>query len=265
MYSELFTSIILGIVEGFTEFLPISSTGHLIIVNEWLSFGEPFTNMFNVVIQLGAILAVLILYFKRLSPFKKNKEEKLKVLNLWKKAIIGVIPALILGFFFASTIENILFNPYTVAIMLIIGGIFLIYIEKKEKKIKYEKVEDLPFKKVLQIGLIQCLAMIPGTSRSAATIVGASLLGSNRTTAVEFSFFLAIPTMIAASSYSLLTYTGKLTVFDWKMLSIGFLVSFIVALIVIRFFIKYIQKNNFVGFGYYRIILGILIITYFVL
>lgn len=262
MEHTILGSIVLGIVEGITEFLPISSTGHLIIVNEWFNFGEPFTTMFNVVIQLGAILAVIVLYFKRLSPFKKNGEEKNKTWSLWKKAIIGVIPALVLGFLLGDFIQEKLFNAFVVSIMLIIGGIFLIYIEKRKKKNTYETVESLPLSKVVAIGFIQCLAMIPGTSRSAASIVGASLLGASRKTAVEFSFFLAIPTMLAASSYSLLTYSGSIIGQQWFILGLGFVVSFIVALLVIRFFIHYIQKHSLVAFGYYRIILGILLLTY---
>lgn len=262
MLADIFTSSILGIVEGITEFLPISSTGHLIIINEWFSFGEPFTNMFNVVIQLGAILAVIVLYFKRLSPFQKTEGDQEKILGVWRKVIIGVIPALFLGFLFADFIESKLFNPLTVSIMLIAGGIFLIFLEKKQKKAQYELIENIPLPKIIAIGFIQCLAMIPGTSRSAASIVGASLLGTSRTTAVEFSFFLAIPTMLAASSYSIISYSGTLLERDWILLGVGFLVSFFVALLVIRFFIQYIQKHNFTLFGYYRIILGILILIF---
>lgn len=262
--NEILGSIILGIVEGITEFLPISSTGHLIIVNEWFSFGEPFTTMFNVVIQLGAILAVVALYFKRLSPFNKTESEQKKTLDLWRKAIIGVIPALILGFIFADFIETHLFNPLTVSIMLIIGGIFLIATHHKEHKPKYESVDSLPISKVIWIGFIQCLAMIPGTSRSAASIVGASFLGASRTAAVEFSFFLAIPTMLAASSYSLLTYSGTIESHEWFVLGVGFITSFIVAMLVIKFFIHYIQKHSFLAFGYYRILLGILLLMYII-
>jgi undecaprenyl-diphosphatase len=261
--NDIFSSIILGLVEGITEFLPISSTGHLILVNEWLTFGEPFTTMFNVVIQLGAILAVIALYRKRLSPFKKTEDEKTKALTLWKKAIIGVVPALILGFIFSDFIEEKLFNPLVVAFMLVLGGVVLIYLEKRNKKVKYEAVENIPTKKVLAIGLIQCLAMIPGTSRSAASIIGASFLGASRTASVEFSFFLAIPTMLAATSYSLLSYEGTLTSGQWSILLVGFITSFLTALLVIRFFIHYIQKHNFIPFGYYRIILGILVFLYF--
>lgn len=262
MEHNILGSVILGIVEGITEFLPISSTGHLIIVNEWFGFGEPFTTMFNVVIQLGAILAVIVLYFKRLSPFKKNSEEKNKTLSLWKQTIIGVIPALLLGFLFGDFIQDKLFTTSVVAIMLIVGGIFLVYIEKREKKNSYEDINSIPVLKIIAIGFIQCLAMIPGTSRSAASIVGASLLGASRKTAVEFSFFLAIPTMLAASSYSLLAYSGSIVGQQRFILSLGFVVSFIVALLVIRFFIHYIQKHNLTAFGYYRIILGILLLIY---
>lgn len=257
--NEIFTSIVLGVVEGVTEFLPISSTGHLIIVSEWFSFGEPFTTMFNIVIQLGAILAVIVLYHKRLSPFKKTEHEQKKTWSLWKRAIIGVVPALILGFIFSDFIETNLFNPLTVAIMLIIGGFVLILVERKNQTTQYEEVEQIPFQKIVAIGFIQCLAMIPGTSRSAASIIGARLLGASRSVSVEFSFFLAIPTMLAATSYSLLSYSATISQTQWFALITGFITSFIVAVLVIRFFIHYIQKHSFVAFGYYRVILGLLI------
>ncbi len=260
--TDIFSSLILGVVEGLTEFLPISSTGHLIIVNEWFSFGESFTTLFNVVIQLGAILAVVVLFFKKLSPFKKDHIETKKTWDIWKRTIIGVVPALILGFLLGDFIETHLFNPLTVSIMLIIGGIFLIFTHHKQEKETHTSVDSLPISKVIAIGCIQCLAMIPGTSRSAASIVGASFLGANRQTAVEFSFFLAIPTMLAASGYSLLNYSETLSHNQWSLLFIGFVTSFCVALLVIKFFIRYIQKHTFNAFGYYRIILGILILLF---
>jgi len=253
---------ILGIIEGFTEFLPISSTGHLILVNQFLSFDKNFTFLFDIVIQLGAILAVVVLFWKRLWPFTKDKIKNKETINIWYKTGIGVLPAIILGALFASNIEEKLFNPWTVAITLLLGGLIILFVEKNNKSPKINSISDLGIKTVLFIGLIQCLSMIPGTSRSGATIIGALLLGANRVVATEFSFFLAIPTMILASSWSLFKYHTLLSAYHLPILAIGFVVSFIVALIVIRFFIEYIQKNNFKIFGYYRIILGIIIIIY---
>lgn len=247
-------AIILGVVEGFTEFLPISSTGHLILVNQFLSFDEKFTTLFDIVIQLGAILAVVIYFFKKLWNF-----------DIWVKAIIGVLPAIVLGAIFGGFIEKKLFNPWVVAIALLLGGIIILIVEKKKREPKIKSINNLSLKTAFLIGLAQCLSMIPGTSRSAATIVGAMIFGASRTVATEFSFFLAIPTMFAASAYSLLKYHSALTMQQIFVLLIGFVVSFIVALGVIKFLINYVQKNNFKIFGYYRIVLGILIIAYFLM
>lgn len=266
------TATILGIVEGFTEFLPISSTGHLILVNEFASFGKKFNNLFDIIIQFGAILAVLVYFFKKLWPFTLRHgsgQAQLKVnndiLNTWGKTIIGVLPAIILGALFAGKIEEKLFNPWTVAIMLLIGGIIILLVERKQfRTIKINSINELTLKTAFLIGLVQCLAMVPGTSRSAATIIGAMVFGASRVVATEFSFFLAIPTILAASAYSLLNYDGLLNASQITILSIGFIVSFIVALAVIKFLINYVQKNNFKIFGYYRIILGLIIIIYFI-
>lgn len=262
---EYLTAIILGIVEGFTEFLPISSTGHLILVNQWLYFNKDFTLLFDVVIQLGAILAVVVYFFKRLWPFTQDTSKNKATLDIWYKTIIGVLPAIVLGTLFANKIEEKLFNPWTVAIALFIGGIVIIIIEKTNKNHKILSVSNLTYKTAFLIGLIQCLSMIPGTSRSGATIIGALLLGASRTVATEFSFFLAIPTMVAASTWSLFKYNTALNVDQIIILSIGFITSFIVALTVIKFLIDYVQKNNFKIFGWYRIILGLIIIVYFLL
>ena len=272
-------AIILGIVEGFTEFLPISSTGHLILVNQFISFDKEFTLLFDIVIQLGAILAVLIYFRKNLWPFKYNKNpdgmavedprcqqgwhRDKETLNIWYKTVIGVLPAIILGALFAGIIENKLFNPWTVAIALLIGGMIILVIERKSTLPKITSISELSFKTAFLIGLFQCLSMIPGTSRSAATIIGAMVLGASRVVATEFSFFLAIPTMIAASAYSLLKFNAVLNASQIFVLSVGFIVSFVVALASIKFLINYVQKNNFKIFGYYRIILGIIIIAYF--
>lgn len=263
MENSIISSVVLGIVEGLTEFLPISSTGHLILVNQWFRFTDSFSILFNIIIQLGAMLAVVFFYWQKLSPFKKEVGDRKKVFIIWKKAIIGVVPALILGGLLGGIIEEKLFNPWTVAIALILGGLLLLLIEKKSYTPKYNSIEELPFKIVLLIGLIQCLAMIPGTSRSAATIIGALVLGTSRTLAVEFSFFLAIPTLLAASGYNLLTYKEIITKQEILLLGIGSVIAFVVAFVVIKFLMNYIKKHNFVPFGYYRIILGILILGYF--
>jgi len=257
-------AIILGVVEGFTEFLPISSTGHLILVNQFISFDKEFTLLFDIIIQLGAILAVLVYFWKKLWPFTKDTNKNKEILNIWYKTIVGVLPAIFFGALFANIIEKKLFNPWIVAFALLIGGIVILIIERKQPKgYPITSINNLSFKTAFFIGLVQCLSMIPGTSRSAATIIGAMIFGASRVVAAEFSFFLAIPTMLAASAYSLLKYKALLNIHQIFVLSTGFIVSFIVALAAIKFLISYIQKNNFKIFGYYRIILGIIIIAYF--
>jgi len=263
MFFDVLKSVILGIVEGLTEFLPISSTGHLILVNQVFSFNEKFTILFDIVIQLGAILSVLIYFRKRLWPFGKDEEKNKETLNIWYKTIIGVLPAIVLGFLLGDFIEEKLFNPLTVALALIIGGIFLILIERKSKHTKIDSIKNLNFRTVFYIGLIQCLAMIPGVSRSAATIIGAMLFGASRSVATEFSFFLAIPTMIAASGYSLVKYGLSMSLSEFGILAIGFVISFLTALAVIKFFLNYVQKHDFKAFGYYRIALGLIILFLF--
>ena len=254
----------MGIVEGITEFLPISSTGHLIILNQWVSFNASFTKTFDIVIQLGAILAVIFYFWEKIWPFNKSGEQKREVLNIWYKTIVGVIPAIIIGAILDGYIQNHFFNPWVVAGALIIGGLIMLYVEKKHLGHRFDTVASIPMMTAFLIGLIQCLSMIPGTSRSAATIIGAIILGASRTAAVEFSFYLAIPTMIAASAYSLfksgLAFRGGEVV----LLLIGFITAFFVALFVIRFFIRYIQTHDFIPFAYYRIILGIIVIIYFI-
>jgi undecaprenyl-diphosphatase len=262
MVSYLIATI-LGIVEGFTEFLPISSTGHLILVNQFVSFSKEFNLLFDIVIQLGAILAVLVYFWKKLWPFTKDQNKNKEILNIWYKTIVGVLPAILLGALFAGIIEKKLFNPWTVAIALLVGGVIILIVERKKKEPKITSINNLSYKTAFLIGIIQCLSMIPGTSRAGATIIGAMILGASRMVATEFSFFLAIPTMFAATGYSLLKYRALLNIDQIFVLSVGFIVSFIVALAVIKFLINYVQKNNFKIFGYYRIILGIIIILYF--
>lgn len=264
--SEYLISIMLGIIEGVTEFLPISSTGHLIIMNQFVDFTGQFAKMFDVVIQFGAILSVVAFFWKRLYPFgKKPSEEKKLIFDIWKKAIVGVIPAMVIGVIAGKYIKEYLFNPYVVSAALVIGGIILIYLENRDKTCTINTITELSYKTALTIGLIQCIAMVPGTSRSAATIIGAMLLGSSRLVAAEYSFFLAIPTMFAASVYSLMKVGRSLTSTELQVLGIGFVVSFITALLVIALFMKYITKNNFKPFGYYRIILGIIVLLYFLI
>lgn len=263
MISELFKAVVLGVVEGVTEFLPISSTGHLIIVNQWLAFDELFTKMFDVVIQLGAILAVVVYFWDRLWPFDKTPIKREETLDIWKKAVVGVLPALVLGFLFGGIIQEYLFNPTVVAVMLIVGGILLLFVEWRGFTHRISSVKEMSYSTVLLVGLAQCLAMIPGTSRSASTIIGGMFFGLSRVTAAEFSFFLAIPTMVAASVYSLLKIGFSMSLQEATVLLVGFTVSFFVAMGVIRVFLEYIQKNNFRVFGYYRIILGVIVLLYF--
>ena len=262
MLFDFLKAIILGAVEGITEFLPISSTGHLIIVNEWLKFDKHFTQMFDIVIQLGAIVAVALYFNSRICPLSRYANRK-EVFALWRKTFVAVLPALVIGFFLAKTIEVKLFNPIVVAIALIIGGIVLILLEKRKINNKINSIAELNYKPAFAIGLIQSLALIPGTSRSAATIIGAMLLGTSRVVAAEFSFFLAIPTIAAASIYSLLKNGLTMTGVEAFVLLTGFTTSFLVAYAVIKMFMKYIQTKNFVPFGYYRIVLGALVLIYF--
>jgi undecaprenyl-diphosphatase len=264
---DIIKAIILGIVEGITEFLPISSTGHLILVNQFITFDEKFTKMFDVIIQFGAIMSVLVYFRKRLFSFKfqKNMFTEDATVDLWKKVVVGVVPALVLGALLDKYIEEELFKPVVVSIALVIGGIILILLERRKKNEKITSIAELSYQTAFFIGLIQCLAMIPGTSRSAATIIGAMLLGCSRLVAAEFSFFLAIPTILAASAYSLLKLGFSLTNSEAVVLSVGFLVSFLVAWVVIAGFMSFISKRDFKPFGYYRIALGGLILIYFFL
>lgn len=265
--SDIIKALILGIVEGLTEFLPVSSTGHLILVNEFVDFTGSFAKMFDIVIQLGAILSVIVYFWRKLFPFGSNKTplEKYEIWSICKKTIIGVLPALILGAALGKLIEEYLFNPLTVALALFIGGIALIVIERRKPQEQITSIAQLTYTTAFFIGLIQCLAMIPGMSRSAVTIIGAMLLGASRVAAAEFSFFLAIPTLFAASAYSILKTGFTLNMTQIQILSIGFAVSFFVAWLVIAGFMKFISTRDFKPFGYYRIFLGAFVLIYFVL
>ena len=264
---EIVKAIILGIVQGITEWLPISSTGHLILFEDMLKFNlsETFINVFLVVIQLGSIIAVIVLFFKKLNPIKVNKQERNETINLWFKIAVATIPAGLIGFLFEEQIDKWLYNPVTVAVMLIIYGIIFIILESLNKKPKTNDLKEITYKLALGIGIFQMLALIPGTSRSGATIVGAIILGTARYTASEFSFFLAIPTMLGASAYKLFKYGFNFNGFEWMILLVGSITAFIVSLWVIRFLLEYIKKHDFKVFGYYRIILGIIVLTLFLL
>lgn len=263
--NNLIKAVILGIVEGLTEFLPVSSTGHLIVVNEFVDFTGSFAKTFDIVIQLGAILSVIVYFWHKLFPFGRSKtqSEKSETWNIWKKTIVGVFPALVFGAVLGKQIEEHLFNPITVASALLIGGIILIILEHRKTKAQITSIASLSYKTAFFIGIIQCLAMIPGTSRSAATIIGAMLLGASRVVAAEFSFYLAIPTLFAASAYSLMKTGFHLDATQIQLIFVGFIVSFLVAWLVIAGFMKFISKRDFKPFAYYRIALGILILFYF--
>lgn len=260
---DILSAIVLGMVEGVTEFLPISSTGHLILVNQFFSFEKQFTNLFDIVIQTGAIFAVLVYFRKKLFPI--YHADKQSIYSLWQKVLVAVIPALIIGALFGAVIERVLFNPSIVISALIIGGIIILILEKLLIFPSIFSIENLSYRTSFLIGLFQCAAMIPGVSRSAATIIGAMIISCSRTVAVEFSFYLAIPTIIAASVYSLLKTQISISMQQYSILIIGFIVSFIVALSVIAFFMRYIKNNNFNLFGYYRIALGLIALVYIIL
>ena len=270
MILELIKAVIFGIVEGITEWLPISSTGHLILVEQFLKFNEvspEFWNMFQVVIQFGAILAVVVLYFKKIWPFTKNKEKAIKkegvlsylnkdIMNLWGKIIVGCIPAAIIGLAFDDVFEALFYNPFCIALALIIFGIAFIIIENwnKGRNSKKEKNSQITYKDAIIIGFFQLLAAVfPGTSRSGATIIGGLLIGLSRENAAEFTFYLAIPTMLGASLLKLVKFGLAFTGIEIAVLLVGMIVSFLVSVLVIKFLMDYIKKHNFKAFGYFLI------------
>ena len=267
-FHDLIRSIILGIVEGITEWLPISSTGHLIIIEELIGYisSDAFMEMFDVVIQLGAILAVVVIYFKKLNPFDREKTqvEKTNTINLWIKVIIACIPAAVIGLLFDDWLEEHLFNSTVVAIALIVYGVAFIVIENRRNRdsIKCKNLDKMPLQTAVGIGLFQVLALIPGTSRSGSTIIDGLLLGTTRYVATEFTFFLAIPVMLGASLLKLVKF-GLPSFYELVMLIVGMFVSFVVSVLAIKFLLSYIKKNNFKIFGYYRIALGIIVLIYF--
>lgn len=266
-FMEIIKAVILGIVQGITEWLPVSSTGHLILVEEFIRFNlsDIFRSTFMVVIQLGSILAVLVLYFGKLNPFDsgKSKAQQKDTLNLWVKILVASVPAAIVGLLFDDAIDTLFYNPTTVSITLIVYGVIFILLENRKKLPKVSDFSDLSYWLALAIGGFQMLALIPGTSRSGATIVGAVLLGCSRTVAAEFSFFLALPVMLGASALKLMKAGFGFSGLEWTVLGVGSLVAFLVSMFAIKFLITYIQRHDFKVFGYYRIVLGILVLVYF--
>ena len=289
---EILKVFLLGIVEGITEWLPISSTGHMILVDEFvkLKANTEFMDIFLVVIQLGAILAVVLLYWDKIWPFhlkktqvepffKENSAIKTLCNNyvymdkiiLWLKILVASVPAAVLGLLFDDQIDSMLtgdYRAYVVSATLIIYGVLFIIVENMNKKVKYTELSHINFKTAFYIGLIQCLALVPGTSRSGSTILGASLLGTGRTLAAEFSFFLSIPAMVGGSGIKLLKFFldgNTFTTYEIFILLLGMAVAFVVSVIAIKFLMSFIKKHDFKVFGWYRIILGVILIAYFAL
>jgi undecaprenyl-diphosphatase len=256
-------AIILGIIEGLTEFLPVSSTGHLILANDYLQFEGDFANLFAIVIQSGAILAVLIYFRDKVFPSFKRTEGLRDYVSLWMKVIVGIIPAGFLGVVLGldELIEHYLFKPVPVALALIFGAFLIIFAENTFKHVRVNNEGDITYKQAFIVGCAQCMALIPGMSRSASTIIGGLFLGFSRSVAAEFSFFLAIPTLLGASLIKLLKAGFDFSSFEWVVLGVGTFVSFIVAYVVIAFFMNYIKKHDFKIFAYYRIILGALVLV----
>ena len=278
-FIELLKAVLFGIVEGITEWLPISSTGHMILLDKFIQLNvtEAFYEMFQVVIQLGAILAVIVLFFHKLNPFspKKDTVQKKDTWNLWFKVIVAVLPSAVLGLLFDDWMDEHLYNYIVVAIALVVYGVAFLFLEKGNaaRGRQIENVYALDYKTALFIGAFQCLALIPGTSRSGSTILGAILLGVGRSAGAEFSFFLAIPTMLGASALKVAKYGLDIvkgealmpTGTEWGVLLTGCVVSFIVSLLVIKGLMEYVRNHSFKAFGVYRIILGIAVLGYFVI
>jgi len=281
-FFEILKAVILGIVEGITEWLPVSSTGHMILVDEFLKLdmSDEFKEMFEVVIQLGAIMAVVVLYWKKIFPFgKKDNSHPLKkdgfgsyiktdIFSMWFKVLVACVPAAVIGLLFDDKFNELFYNSWTVAVALIVFGIAFIIIEKwnKGRTPKINSIDDLTYKAALIIGAFQLIAAIfPGTSRSGATIVGALLIGISRTVAAEFTFYLAIPVMFGASLLKLVKFGFDFTGTELVILASGLITAFIVSVFVIKFLMDYIKKHDFTFFGWYRIVLGALVILYFTL
>ncbi len=268
-FLEFLKIVVFGLVEGFTEWLPISSTGHLILVENivHLNASEDFMNVFRVVIQLGAIMAVVVMYFNRLNPFDPRKKEKqrLATWHLWIKIIIACLPAAVVGLLLDEILDKYLYNPYVVAAMLIIYGILFIVLERHNEFVDFpiKKVSQINYINAFYIGLFQLLALIPGTSRSGATILGAMLLGCSRTAASEFTFFLGIPVMFGASLLKIMHYGLAFSFVEIFYLIAAMVIAFVVSLYSIKFLMNYVKNHDFKFFGYYRIVLGIIVLVYF--
>ena len=279
MIIEILKAILFGIVEGITEWLPVSSTGHLILLDEFvkLKVSAAFFEMFQVVIQLGAIFAVLVLFFHKLNPFsvKKGANEKKQTWDLWLKVVVAVLPSAVLGLLLDDWMDEHLYNFVVVAIALIVYGVAFMLVERQNKRRKsgIGNVHQIDYRTALLIGAFQCLSLIPGTSRSGSTILGGILLGVSRPAAAEFSFFLAIPTMLGASALKIVKYGYEClkgealppNITELVVLIVGCVVSFIVSMAVIRALMEYVRKRSFSAFGIYRIILGVVVIGYFLL
>lgn len=274
IFFDLIKSVFFGIVEGFTEWLPISSTGHLIILDQFLSLGTvEFMDMYRYVIQLGAILAVLLLFFHKLNPFaaKKSPRQKQDTWTLWGKVVLACIPSAVIGLPLNDWMDEHLMTPWVVAAALILYGIAFLFLENRRHTPSIRRMEDLSWQTALLIGLFQALSIVPGTSRSGATILGAILLGCSRTVAAEFSFFLAIPTMVGVSILKLGKFTLEklsagqpiFTGGEFSVLLVGFVVSFLVSVLCIRFLMDFVRKHDFKPFGWYRIVLGALVLLFF--
>ena len=273
-FFEILKAILFGIVEGITEWLPVSSTGHMILLDAFihLKVSPEFYEMFQVVIQLGAILAVILLFFHKLNPFSPQKDtaQKKDTWNLWFKVIVAVLPSAVLGLALDDWMDAHLYNHIVVALTLILYGVAFLLVERRnqENSTKFDNVNDIDYKTAILIGAFQCLSLIPGTSRSGATILGAIFLGVSRSAGAEFSFFLAIPTMLGASALKLLKFvlSGiRATSLELAVLAVGCVVSLVVSLLVIKGLMEYVRKRSFSVFGVYRIILGILVIGYFLI
>lgn len=272
MATEILKAIFFGIVEGITEWLPISSTGHMILLNEFvkLQVSDEFYKLFEVVIQLGAILAVILLFFHKLNPFSPSKSapQKRNTWRLWFKVVLAVIPSAVIGLPLDDWMDAHFYNYVVVAITLIVYGIAFLFVERENsnRRAYANSVYDIDLKTALLIGCFQCLSLIPGTSRSGSTILGAIILGVGRAAGAEFSFFLAIPTMLGASVLKLVKFllSGvSATGAEWAILAVGCVVSFVVSLLVIKGLMEYVRKHSFAVFGVYRIILGVLVLGYF--
>ncbi|MDO8289554.1 MAG: undecaprenyl-diphosphate phosphatase [Parvibaculum sp.] len=260
----LFQAIFLGIVEGVTEFLPVSSTGHLIIAGKLIGFEGTKANVFEVVIQLGAIMAVCVLYARKLAGVAFGLPSDPAARRFAIVVVIAFLPAALLGFFLHDYIKNVLFSPMVVCASLVIGGVAILLIERWKPETKIVEVENLTPLTALKIGLFQCISMIPGVSRSGATILGALMLGVERKTAAEFSFFLAIPTMLGASTLDLWKARSDLSFDDSAIIAIGFTAAFLSALLVVRWLVNFVSHHGFTVFGWYRIIFGTLLAVYFI-